>query len=241
MDGGVGGADTERGGRSSEPGGVAALLDDPGTTVAMATLQVTYRFVSTGPRRRRRGDPTVGLTIFTLLAIVGAAFAAYTLRHNEARARRYEADAVCTAAFALSVETTQNGNSACTVETARVADRWVHTYHSSRYYHLVLRTDDGAADSVELKDGAQRGNWMSATLGTRLPVQRFIESPPAARRHIALVEFGGRAVRTDWNPMWRAGDAISGTVSLSVTAAGSFIALLVARAQRRRRAEQLAA
>jgi len=207
----------------------------------MATLQVTYRFVNTAPRRRRRGDSTVVLAIFTLFAIVGAAFATYTLRHNQARAERYGADATCTAAFALSAVTARNGDSPCTVETASVTDRWVHTYRSSRYYHLVLRTDDGAVDSVELKGSAQRLPWMSATLGSRLAVQRFTESPPRVRRHITLVELGGRAVRTEWNPIWRASDAMFGTVFLSVTAVGSFIALLVARAQRRRRAEQLAA
>ena len=179
-----------------------------------------------GGARQRGNGATLLLAICAVLATIGAAAAEVARRHNVARAAAYAGDASC-GALAVAAP-----GGLCTTELAVVTGHYVHTYRSSHYYRLVLRTADGAADSIELKGTPHKSLWDASPIGSRLSVQRFAGDGPA-KRHVTLVRAIGLEARTEWNPAWQQGNTEVGVWFLGGLAVVFGIVLLWRGPQRR--------
>jgi hypothetical protein len=196
----------------------------------MSTVTLHYRALVVS-RPRKRGNPTVVSALVAALALFGAVAAGVAQHRNAARAARFRGDAGCVAPLTAPLSPSI---SACRVDVAQVANRWISWRSKSRVLNVALRAaSDGFVDSVELKGLDARRLWDSAPVGASVLVQRFTDSN---RSHITVVQSSRLVSRTEWNPVWRENDAMVGMVFSSAIGLVALVALVVSRARARRAA-----
>jgi hypothetical protein len=189
-------------------------------------INIQYREVRTcAPPKRSRGSSALYAVIAGCCAF-GAAVAAVLYVGNRSRLQAYQADALCRAAL---ISPAVREGSACSVDYARIVDRWVSWHRSTGYYYLGLRAPDGGIDSVELKGAWRKNMWDMSPMGASLLVQRYQEAH-WGRRRVTLVRTPRAIARTQWNPAWHADDTMGGVVFMSGAALIALIAFVRKRA-----------
>jgi hypothetical protein len=178
-----------------------------------------------GPR-----GSSILLVIVAALSGVGAIAAGVAYQQNAQRASAYREDPLCWTPILFPAS--QEG-SACSVEAAQVADRWITAHRGSKYYHLALTTRDGVVDTVELQGSDRHLLWNESKEKAPVMVQRFRETE-TGQPHVTIVTRMGSIAKTEWNPAWRANDAVDGVAVLSLCAVGALITLVGIRAWQRR-------
>lgn len=190
-------------------------------------MRFTYRIeksITVGSVRSRK--PRGAMPIVALIAVlstVGTIGAEVAHRNNAARASRYAQDPSCRESLATPGSTISS-RASCTGEDATVTAQYIHTYRSSHYYRLGLRTADGMIDSVEMTGPATVALWRALPVGSVARVQRFSHDA-ASPRHVTLVRVGTLEGRTEWNPLWQEGNTLLGVWFLGLVAMASCIAL----------------
>jgi hypothetical protein len=108
-----------------------------------------------------------------------------------------------------------------------------HANRGSKYYHLALTTSDGVVDTIELQGSDRQLLWNESKAQVPVMVQRFRDTDTGPA-HVTVVTREGSIAKTEWNPAWRADDAVTGVVFLSLAAVGALIGLVAMRAWQRR-------
>ena len=171
-------------------------------------------------RKRSAGASTL-LAIITLLSTLGAIAAWIGNRDNASRAERYATDASCHGSSMPGLR----ADGACSLDSATVTGRYIHTYKGSHTYWLTVRTSRGIVDSIVPKGTAQRSFWEAASPGASLVAQLFNEKN-GGRPHVTLVALDGREMPTEWNPGFQAHNTAFGVWFLSIVAVLSGLMLV---------------
>ena len=181
------------------------------------------------PSARTSSGAVPMLAVVAVLATAGAIAAGIGYRHNSHRAARYAADSGCTAPAEVTPPTSSNG--LCATESATVEARWIHTYRSSHYYRLAVRSADGVVDSIELHGSNDKAIWMATPIGSAVMVRRFSEEA-SPKQHVTLVATKGLVAQTLWDPEWENRDREFGIWFLSIVAVVCSAGLYRIRARR---------
>ena len=192
-------------------------------------MRYTYRIeksIAVGSVRRRRPRGAIPIVaVIAVLSTAGAIGAEIAHRNNAARASRYAQDPSCRASL-VTTGNTISSRASCTGEDATVTAQYIHSYRSSHYYRLGLRTADGMIDSVEMTGPAAVALWRALPVGSVATVQRFAHDA-ASTRHVTLVRVGALEGRTEWNPAWQEGNTLLGVWFLGLIAMASCITLWI--------------